>query len=274
MSSIDVIMPVKGRPQLLQERSLPSLLHQSIQDFKVTIIDDGSDPEDFVRIQSIAEEHRNKGLLIDVLKNKGAAGAAGARNFGFECTSGEYVLWFDSDDTLLENKLEVSIKLIQTGDYDLAITRAQHIQNGKMINEFWGEPIAPNRGIYEFHFPYQTMCALYKRQFLIRDNIRWNEKNNLNDDWEISNEVLLKTNKWLFSPEITAHYFVPTPDSGSIGSRLTKTKIEAQKKAFQKIQQLLDDKALSYSRVSRGKLFYHSLRLFILSHSASSLSDQ
>ena len=268
MSYIDVIIPVKGRPQLLYERSLPSLLHQTIQDFKVTIIDDGSNEMDFLQVQSTVEDYRNKGLHIDVHKNAGSAGAAGARNFGLDCTSGEYVLWFDSDDILLENKIELSLKLIQTGDYDLAITRAQHIQNGKMINEFWGEPIAPNRGIYEFHFPYQTMCALYKRQFLIRENIRWNEKNNLNDDWELSNEVLLKTNKWLFSPEITAHYFVPTRDSGSIGSRLTKTKIEAQKKAFQKIQQLLDDKALSYSRVSRGKLFYHSLRLFIASYSA------
>ena len=106
MSSIDVIIPVKGRPQLLHERSLPSLLNQIMQDFKVTIIDDGSDEEDFRQIQSITEEYRNKGLHIAVVKNDGSTGAAGARNCGLDCTSCEYILWFDSDDILLENKLE------------------------------------------------------------------------------------------------------------------------------------------------------------------------
>lgn len=271
MSYIDVIIPIKGRPRLLRERSLPSLLNQTYKDFKVTIIDDGSDEEDFQHIQSISEEYRNNGLQIDVNKNGGSVGAAGARNFGLDCTSGEHVLWFDSDDILLENKLELSLKLIKSGDYDLAITRAQHILNGVLINEFWGEPVAPNRDTYEFHFPFQTMCALYRRDFLTSSNTRWHENISMMDDWLFSNEVLLKTGNWVYSTAVTAHYFVPTSTSGSIGSRITQPKIESQKKAFQKIQQILTNKNLKYSKVSHGKLFYHLARLFLSSLSATNL---
>lgn len=265
MSLIDIIIPIKGRPELLQDRSLPSLLAQTLPTFKVTIVDDGSTLEDFQKIQDIAGAYRQKGLNIDVIQNGGSPGAAGARNFGFESTTAPYVLWFDSDDILLKDKLEVSVRLIESGNFDLAITRAQHIVDSNLINEFWGEPVAPNRGAYEFHFPYQTMCALYRRQFLLQSNIRWNEKNNLNDDWEISNEVLLKTNNWVYSPDVTAHYFVPTSASGSIGSQLTKAKIQSQRRAFQKIQKVLAYQKMSYSLVARLKLLRHRLRLFLFS---------
>ena len=265
MNSIDIIIPIKGRPELLQDRSLPSLLAQTLQTFKVTIVDDGSTQEEFQQIEEIAKEFRQKGLEIDVIHNNESPGAAGARNFGFESTNASYVLWFDSDDILLQDKLEVSVSLIESGSFDLAITRAQHIVDSNLINEFWGEPTAPNRGTYEFHFPYQTMCALYRRAFLLQSKIRWNEKNNLNDDWEISNEVLLQTNNWVFSPEVTAHYFVPTSSSGSIGSRLTKAKIQSQRRAFKKIQKVLEDQNMSYSQVARLRLFRHRLRLILVS---------
>lgn len=253
MSSIDIIIPIKGRPEMLQERSLPSLLNQSFQDFQVTVVDDGSSEEDFQRIQTFTHAFSQKGLNMRVIRNEGRPGAAGARNFGLDATSSPYVLWFDSDDILLENKLQLSIGLIVSGNHDLAITRAQHILDSQLINEFWGEPVAPNRGTYEFHFPYQTMCALYRRSFLASSHIRWNENNNLNDDWEISNEVLLKTDNWVFSPVVTAHYFVPTSESRSIGSRLTKKKIQSQKQALKRVNSLLTNAELTYNLVGNAK---------------------
>ena len=265
MRSIDIIIPIKGRPELLHERSLPSLLAQTLQTFKVTIVDDGSTLEEFQNIQEIARKFRQKGLKIDVIQNGGSPGAAGARNFGYESTSADYVLWFDSDDILLQDKLEASVSLIESGNFNLAITRAQHVLDSNLINSFWGEPVAPNRGTYEFHFPYQTMCALYRRSFLQTREIKWHEDINMMDDWLFSNEVILKTNDWVFSPEVTAHYFVPTSRSGSIGSRLTNAKIQSQRRAFQKIQKVLDNQNMSYSQVARLRLLRHRLRLFLFS---------
>ena len=253
MSSIDIIIPIKGRPELLDDRSLHSLLVQTLQAFKVTIVDDGSTQEEFQQIKEIAEGYRQKGMHIDVLQNRGAAGAAGARNFGFESTSAEYVLWFDSDDILLKEKLEVSVGLIESGNFDLAITRAQHIVDSTLINEFWGEPIAPNRGTYEFHFPYQTMCALYRRSFLEAREIKWHEDIEMMNDWLFSNEVILRTNNWVFSPEVTAHYFVPTSKSESIGSTLTIKKIHSQQIALERIQNLIQDKNLKLDFISKVK---------------------
>ena len=261
MSSIDIIIPIKGRPELLHDRSLRSLLAQTLQTFKVTIVDDGSTQGEVEQIEEIAEEYRQKGLTIDVIQNGRSSGAAGARNFGFESTSAEYVLWFDSDDILLEEKLEISFNLIKSGKFDLVITRAQHIADSKLINEFWGEPVAPNRSSYEFHFPYQTMCALYRRSFLQTREIKWHEDLEMMNDWLFSNEVILKTNNWIFSPKVTSHYFVPAAQSNSIGSRLSKSKVYSQKRAIFKLHQMLKSQNKRFSTTGRLKLLKHRFRL-------------
>lgn len=261
MSLIDIIIPIKGRPELLQDRSLPSLLAQTLQTFRVTIVDDGSTLEDFQKIQDLVGPYRQKGLNIDVIQNGGSPGAAGARNFGFESTSADYVLWFDSDDILLKNKLELSMNLIKSGPYDVAITRAQHIVDSALTDEFWGEPVAPNRGAYKFHFPYQTMCALYRRSFLELREIKWHEDIEMMNDWLFSNEVILKTNNWVFSPDVTAQYFVPTSASESIGSILTKNKIHSQQMALLRIQSLIQDQNLKFDLISKIKLARLSIEL-------------
>ena len=261
MSSIDIIIPIKGSPELLHDRSLPSLLAQNLQTFKVTIVDDGSTQREFQQVEGIVEGYRQKGMHINVLQNQGASGAAGARNFGFKATSGDYVLWFDSDDVLLNNKLELSMNLIESGPYDVAITRAQHMVDSALTDEFWGEPVAPNRGAYKFHFPYQTMCALYRRSFLELREIKWHEDIEMMNDWLFSNEIILKTNNWVFSPDVTAQYFVPTSASESIGSTLTKKKIHSQQMALLRIQSLIQDQNLKLDLISKIKLARLSVEL-------------
>ena len=246
---------------MLRERSLPALQSQTIQDFKVTIVDDGSSSDDFVEITQIIGEFCRTGMDIKLLKNIGNPGAAGARNFGFNNTSSKYVLWYDSDDILLDNKLESSLALIASSNFDFAITRAQHLRDGELINEFWGEPQAPNRGKYAYHFPYQTMCAFYHRQFLIDQDIKWNESLDAAQDWIFSNEALLSSNNWVFSPVVTAHYFVPTEQSGSIGSQLPSSKVDSHVEAIRCIKAILLRNNLEFNAWSRLRILKHLLYL-------------
>jgi len=82
------------------------------------------------------------------------------------------------------------------------------------------------------------------------------------DDWEMSNEVLLKTDNWVFSPAVTAHYYAPTIDSGSIGSVLTRRKIKSQKNALRKIREIRLNRSIKNSKVASLKLFAQQLYFF------------
>jgi len=252
---IDVIIPVKGRPSKLG-RALNSLEKQTYKEFEVTVVNDHSSQEDRDKISEICSEYSGAINLVD---SKGT-GAPAARNFGFKKTSHPYVLWFDSDDILLPNKLEHDIQLFNSDTYDFVVSRAQHLEKGALVDGYWGVTPHANKGT--FQFPFQTMCALISRAFITKRGIKWNEDNLSNDDWEFSNECLIKSDRHAFSNEITAHYNVPDSTSGSIGSSLNRIKIESQFKAIENVSNLKKEFGLKPGLYSKVRILRH--RLFLL----------
>ena len=260
MHDIDIIIPVKGRPHVLAERSLPSLRAQTFTSFEVILVDDGSNVTDAQAIQDISSKFAD--LNIRILKNQGESGAAGARNFGFEQSEAPLVLWFDSDDVLLPNKLDLSISLLNDGQHDFAITRAQHVQHGTLLDSFWGNPQPPGQGRHAFHFPFQTMCALFSRDFLEKNGIRWADELSAMNDWEFSNRCLIESQSWIFSSLVTAHYHVPSKSSGSIGTNLTPAKIQSQRAAIKTIQKLMQSRGLRHSLLDQLRVRRHLFHLW------------
>ena len=252
---IDVIVPVKGRPSKL-ERALKSLEGQTYQEFEVTVVNDHSSPEDRNDIAQICAAYKGPINLID---SKGT-GAPAARNFGFGNTQNEYVVWFDSDDILLPNKLEHDLQLFKSNTYDFVVSRAQHMENGVLIDRYWGEAPHPNKGA--FQFPFQTMCALLSRAFIDEKNIKWNEDILCGNDWEFCNVCIIKSDMFAFSNAVTAHYNVPDATSGSIGSSLNRIKIEGRFKVIENIAVLHKKYGLKPGFYSRLKILRH--RLFLL----------
>ena len=252
---IDVIVPVKGRSSKL-ERALKSLENQTYQEFEVTVVNDHSSPEERKEIAAICSEFNGEINLID---SKGT-GASAARNFGFVNTQNELILWFDSDDILLPNKLEHDIHLFKSNTLDFVVSRAQHLAKGMLIDCYWGEAPHSNKGA--FQFPFQTMCALVSRVFIDEKNIKWNEDVLCGNDWEFCNECIIKSDMYEFSNVVTSHYNVPDATSGSIGSSLNRIKIEGRFKVIENIAKLHKKYGLKPGFYSRLKILRH--RLFLL----------
>ena len=253
---IDIIIPVKGRSEKL-EVALDSIQNQKFREFSVTVVNDHSTGEDSAKINAICERFRSK-FNITLIDSIGS-GAAAARNFGFQNTSSPYVLWFDSDDVLLPNKLSHDMSLFKSNSYEFVVSRAQHLVDGELIDLFWGEIPRGNKGA--FQFPFQTMCALLSREFLLKHGIRWNEDNLSNDDWEFSNTCVLRSDRFAFSNVTTAHYNVPTSKSGSIGSSMNRIKIESQFNAITNISKLQKKLGYSPGLYSRLRIFRHRIYL-------------
>lgn len=103
-----IVIPSYNRAELLPE-TIDSILEQEFTDFELIIIDDGSKDNtgeviqkkyaDEIRLQYIWTENGERGL---------------ARNNGFRKSSGEYVLFFDSDDCMLPNHLTTLKKYINS----------------------------------------------------------------------------------------------------------------------------------------------------------------
>lgn len=89
---VSVIIPVYNTAQYLSE-SLESVLNQSYDNLQIIIIDDGSTDSSAV----ICKTYQQKDSRIQYFYQTNA-GASIARNHGLDVSTGDYVLFVDSDD--------------------------------------------------------------------------------------------------------------------------------------------------------------------------------
>lgn len=117
---ISILVPVYNVEPYLQ-RCIDSVLAQDFQDWEMILVDDGS-PD---RCPEICDEAARKDKRITVV-HKENGGLPSARLAGFEQAKGEYLVFLDSDDWLLEGALTMLYREISRGDYD--IVRSQVIR--------------------------------------------------------------------------------------------------------------------------------------------------
>ena len=102
------IIPVFNRPDEVDEL-LESLTHQTLRDFEVVVVEDGSD----VPCRDVVERYAD--CLQVHYYDKPNSGPGQTRNYGVERAKGDYVLILDSDVVLPEGYL-------QAVDHELAAT--------------------------------------------------------------------------------------------------------------------------------------------------------
>jgi glycosyltransferase involved in cell wall biosynthesis len=100
-SFFSIITPTYNRKQFLSE-AIDSVLAQTYQSFEIILVDDGSTDEtsSFVRLK-----YGEVPQVLYFYKENEERGAA--RNFGLTKAKGDYVVFFDSDDWMLPQYLEV-----------------------------------------------------------------------------------------------------------------------------------------------------------------------
>lgn len=97
MARVSVIIPTYNRADLI-ERSIESVLAQTYQDVEIIVVDDGSTDDTRQVVTSYGDR---VGYIFQQ-----RAGASAARNLGVLNSSGEYLMFLDSDDTIEATAIE------------------------------------------------------------------------------------------------------------------------------------------------------------------------
>lgn len=92
MPKVSVIMPVYNVENYI-EKSLESVMNQTLKDIELIIVNDGSTDNS----KSIIEKYLKKYKSIIYLEKENG-GLSSARNYGMNYATGEYVAFLDSDD--------------------------------------------------------------------------------------------------------------------------------------------------------------------------------
>ena len=91
LPSVSVIIPVKNRAERVQD-AIRSVLDQSLSDFELIVVDDGSNDNLAEAVRRFTDER------IHLLIHDVSRGAGAAHNTGINHARGRYCAFLDSDD--------------------------------------------------------------------------------------------------------------------------------------------------------------------------------
>jgi len=128
---VSVIVPVYNVEAYLTE-CLNSIVNQTFDDIEIILVDDGSTDLS----GNIMNEFAKKDSRI-IIYSQLNQGVSAARNSGISLASGEYILFVDSDDSILENSIETIYKQATETNADIVIGNVLYCyQDGRQIKAF------------------------------------------------------------------------------------------------------------------------------------------
>ncbi|MBA3679828.1 MAG: glycosyltransferase family 2 protein [Bacteroidetes bacterium] len=176
-----VIIPTYNRAHLLK-KTIDTVLDQSYENFELIVVDDGSSDNTEEVVTNIIKEKGNK---VTYVKQKNSERAV-ARNNGLKKAVGDYVLFFDSDDTLYAYHLETANKYITENNSPEFIHLRYDIKNGdgKIMKEGPIYNSLPNKDMIFGNF--LSCNGVFLRKDIALKN-QFNEDRELSamEDWEL-----------------------------------------------------------------------------------------
>ena len=119
---VSIIIPTYNRAHLIGE-TLDSVLAQTYTNWQCIVVDDGS-TDNALNVYNTYKAKDMRFVFMDRHESK-PKGANACRNTGLEYATGDYVVFFDSDDLMTPNHLEVKVSAMQIHNCDYVITRTK-----------------------------------------------------------------------------------------------------------------------------------------------------
>lgn len=197
---ISVIIPVYNVEKYL-EACLRSIRDQTFADYELILVDDGSTDNSLAIMWRYAEADDRISIISQ--SNKGVSAA---RNLGLSVARGDYILFVDSDDTILPDALECLWHHAQDTDADIVLGNVwMHNLDGSKYKIFprsvWIDQQTLMRGdlLYAALMPtlsFPSVVYLYfsKRSFLLENDL-WMKEGIVHEDELWCMEVMCTSRK-------------------------------------------------------------------------------
>lgn len=127
MVKVSVIVPVYNVEDYL-EKSLDSLVNQTLKDIEIIIVNDGTPDNSQKIIDKYAKKYKNVKAYI-----KENGGLSDARNFGIKKATGEYIAFLDSDDYVTTDMYEKMYQKATSGNFDMVVCDLNYIYGDKVV---------------------------------------------------------------------------------------------------------------------------------------------
>jgi glycosyltransferase involved in cell wall biosynthesis len=207
---VSIIIPVYKVEQYLND-SVESALNQTYSNIEIILVNDGS-PD---RCPQICDELANKYNKVQVI-HKVNGGLSDARNAGIKKANGEFILFLDSDDTLVSNALEGLVSKALETNTDMVIPDRyiqvkENVETKRKIfhfsnSEYMEDPISFAINVMiDKGRAWRAHSLLYRASIIKENNIIF-PVGYISEDIVFNLVFMSKCNKLSFYPGETVNY--------------------------------------------------------------------
>lgn len=248
MSKLSIIIPIYKAEKYLR-RCLDSIISQTLDEIEIILATDG--PED---CNIICEEYKQKDSRIKILYNPGSYGKA--FNKALAMANGEYIGIVETDDWCDKTMFEKLYKKAKENDSDVVKCEFYFAYDEKHKNTVSLLPKHYPEDFSVFNYPEflesqpSVWSCIYKKNFLINNNIRMMEEHQAFIDVPFHQETSYKATKYTLLKEPLYYYYQDNANQ-SVKNVESTSGLNSEKQAYQLISQ---DKFI-YNELSEGFIF-------------------
>ncbi|MGJ7919508.1 glycosyltransferase family 2 protein [Neobacillus sp. LXY-4] len=175
---ISVIIPVYNVEKYLSI-CLKSVLEQTMGDFEVLLINDGSTDNS----ANICEHYAQIDKRVKVFHTSNS-GPGKARNKGLKEASGKYIMFIDSDDYVDQNTFKIALNIMEKNNVDLVIysfykIKLNEIEKRELSECYFKDPFSKARFLEKIWLDEEMLAStwnkIYKLDVIKKNSISFNE---------------------------------------------------------------------------------------------------
>ncbi len=204
---VSIIIPTFNRAHLIGE-TLDSVLAQTYQNWECIVVDDGStDGTDVLMGEYVAKDTR---FQYHHRPDDRLPGGNAARNYGFEVSKGEYIIFLDSDDLLNKYCLENRVRFFnENHECNFLVFKMGAYNENEFIENNLKVSTNDKINLKDFlnqNYPWNITGPIWKKSF-ITDNLYFDERLTRYQDIDFHIRALLKSKEGYRVLPITDCYY-------------------------------------------------------------------
>lgn len=193
MCQFSIIIPTYNVDEYIEE-CITSILKQTFDDFEIVIVDDCSSDNTVEVINKLSDSR------VKLFKNEVNKGPSYSRNKAIKYSNGKYIMIVDSDDLILEDRLEIMNTYIREEDPDILFDNFYYFIDGDgycYANGYEQKGVSKNSlqsiDVKQFiEYDLGIFKGVMKREFITKNGILYNENCRLAEDFLFLLRVLCK----------------------------------------------------------------------------------
>lgn len=219
---VSIVVPIYNTEEFLSQ-CVESLLAQSMTNLEIILVNDGS-PDGSA---AIVDQYAQQDPRIKTV-HQSNRGLPGARNAGMAVATGQYLGFVDSDDWVEEHMFAKLLATIEEFDSDVVMCdytkvsgnrhthRCSNLRGGHFDRAQIEDEILPS-SIMDKGLEGPAILAvwrcLYRRSFLAKRSIKFDEAAKYSEDYLFSLEVMINANSFTYLKDHHLYMYRSNPES-------------------------------------------------------------